>query len=186
MEQLVTDLSKYNNQWFKPGKNAFVRLIWYFVNTLFFINSLNGSSRLKIILLRMFGAKIGKGVVIKPGINIKYPWNLIIGDYTWVGERVWIDNLDNVTIGSNCCLSQGAVLLSGNHNYKKSTFDLMVLPIIIEDGVWIGADSMVTGGSICKNHSVLCVKSVASGNLESYSIYRNNPAIKIKDRIIES
>lgn len=160
--------------------------MWYGVNSLFFINSLNGSSKLKKVLLRMYGAKIGKGVVLKPGINIKYPWNLTIGDNSWIGERVWIDCLDNVTIGANCCLSQGAVLLSGNHDYSKTTFDLMIAPIIIEDGVWIGAESIVTGGTVCGSHSVLCVKSVASKNLEAYSIYRGNPAEKIKEREIHT
>ena len=179
------DLSKYNNDWYNPGKNSIIRIMWYFVNSLFFINSLNGSSGLKKFLLKLFGAKIGKGVVIKPGVNIKYPWKLTIGDYTWIGERVWIDCLDDVTIGSNCCLSQGALILSGNHNYKKTTFDLMIAPIIIEDGVWIGAESTVTGGTVCGAHSVLSVKSVASSNLEPYGIYRGNPAEKIKERVIQ-
>ena len=78
------DLSKYNNDWYNPGKNSIIRIMWYFVNSLFFINSLNGSSGLKKFLLKLFGAKIGKGVVIKPGVNIKYPWKLTIGDYTWI------------------------------------------------------------------------------------------------------
>lgn len=73
----------------------------------------------KIWMLRKFGAKIGKGVFIKPLVNIKYPWNLDIGDYTWIGENVWIDNLTQVKIGSNVCISQGAMLLCRNHNYKK-------------------------------------------------------------------
>jgi len=180
-----TDLSKFNNSWYNPGKNIFIRFIWYGVNSLFFISSLNGSSGLKKFLLRLFGAKIGKGVVLKPGINIKYPWNLTIGDYSWIGERVWIDCLDKVTIGANCCLSQGAVLLSGNHNYSKTTFDLMIAPIIIEDGVWIGAGAMVTGGTICGSHSVLSVKSVASHDLEVYGIYRGNPAKKVRERGID-
>ena len=79
--------------------------------------------RLKIYLLKIFGAKIGKGVIIKPGVNIKYPWNLYIGDHVWIGENVWIDNLDDVIINNHVCVSQGAMLLCGNHNYKKSSFN---------------------------------------------------------------
>ena len=67
----------------------------------------------------MFGAKIGKGVIIRPGVSVKYPWKLQIGDNTWIGENVWIDNLSNIIIGKNVCVSQGAMLLSGNHNYKN-------------------------------------------------------------------
>ena len=99
----------------------------------------NPSSCLKVRLLRMFGAKMGRGVIIKPSVNIKYPWNLVVGDYTWIGENVWIDNLTQVTMGRNVCISQGAMLLCGNHNYRKTTFDLMIGSITLEDGVWVGA-----------------------------------------------
>ena len=79
------DLSCYNNSWYASGGSRLKRLIWYFINVLFFINPLNPISGLKVLLLRWFGAKIGKGVVIKPSVNIKYPWRLEIGDYTWIG-----------------------------------------------------------------------------------------------------
>jgi len=184
MSSLPTDLNKYNNSWYSPKADVFKRGFWYIVNVLFFINPLNGISSLKIFLLRLFGGRIGAGVTIKPSVNIKYPWLLEIGAYTWIGEKVWIDNLVEVKIGSNCCLSQGAMLLTGNHNYKKFTFDLIVGAITLEDGVWIGAQSVVCPGVICKNHSVLSVQSVASSDLEAYTIYRGNPAIAVKKRII--
>ena len=186
MERRKVNLALFNNKWYKPGRNFIIRAIWFCVNSIFLINSLNFSSGLKKLLLRMFGAKIGKGVVLKPGINIKYPWNLTIGDHSWIGERVWIDCLDKVTIGANCCISQGAVLLTGNHNYSKKSFDLETAPIVLEEGVWIGAGSMVTGGIICLSHSVLSVKSVASQNLRSYSIYKGNPAVKIRNRRVKN
>ena len=166
-----TDLSKYDNSWYKPG-SAIKRTTWYFVNILFFINPLNPSSGIKKLLLKMFGAKIASGVVIKPAVNIKYPWKLTVGENTWIGENVWIDNLDEVKIGKNCCLSQGVMLLCGNHNYKNERFDLMTGAITLEDGVWLGAQSMLTPHSVCKSHAVLSVQSVGSGTLEAYSIYR--------------
>ena len=179
-----TNLLRYNNSWYQPG-GAIKRVLWYFANVIFFICPLNPSSGIKKIILKMFGAKIGGGVVIKPGVNIKYPWKLSIGENSWIGEKVWIDNLDEVSIGKNCCMSQGAILLCGNHNYKKETFDLMIGPIHIEDGVWIGAGAMLTPNTLCKTHAVLTVQSVGSGILEAYSIYRGNPAVKIKDRVME-
>ena len=118
-------------------------------------------------------------------MNIKYPWNLRIGDDTWIGEGVWIDNLGKVSIGSNVCISQDSMLMCGNHNYKKSAFNLMVGEITIEDGVWVGAKCLVCPGVTLHSHAVLVVGSVASTDLETYSIYRGNPAVKIKDRIIE-
>jgi putative colanic acid biosynthesis acetyltransferase WcaF len=181
----TTDLSRYDNSWYNTGGGKLMRSLWFVVNGLFFVCSLNPSSSIKTRLLRLFGAKIGKGVVIKPGVNIKYPWRLTVGDYTWIGEKVWIDNLVQVTIGSHCCLSQGALLLCGNHNYKLPTFDLMVSPIVLEDGVWLGAQSVVNGGVTCGSHSVLTVSSVTSKNLQPYTIYQGNPAVAVKIRIIE-
>lgn len=178
------DLSKYDNSWFYVGSRRIKILLWYFVNVFFFLNPLNPFSSLKVFWLRSFGAKIGNGVVIKPSVNIKYPWNLTIGDYTWIGENVWIDNLVKVNIGSNVCISQGAMLLCGNHDYKRSTFDLIVNPIIIEDGAWVGAKTVVCPGTIMRTHCVLTVGSVASKELSAYSVYRGSPAVKVKDRII--
>jgi putative colanic acid biosynthesis acetyltransferase WcaF len=167
-----TDLSSYNNSWYNPGASRIKMLLWYFVNVLFFINPLNPISGLKVVLLRLFGAKIGKGVNIKPNVNIKYPWLLEIGDYSWIGEKVWIDNLAPVKIGKNCCLSQGAMLLCGNHNYKKPTFDLIVKGITLEDGAWVGAMSVVCPGVTLKTHAILTVQSVATETLEPYMMYK--------------
>ncbi len=133
----------------------------------------------------MFGATIGKGVNIKPAVNIKYPWNLKIGDHTWIGENVWIDNLAKIQIGSNVSLSQGAMLLTGNHNYSKSTFDLMVDEILLEDGVWICAKAVVCPGVTCHEHSILSVNSIATSSLEPFGVYRGNPATKYKNRAID-
>jgi putative colanic acid biosynthesis acetyltransferase WcaF len=99
---------------------------------------------------------------------------------------VWIDNLADVTIEDNVCISQGALLLSGNHNYKKSTFDLMIGEIILKEGSWVGAKSVVSPGVTLESHAVLGVNSVANRNLEAYYIYLGNPAQKIRYRNIES
>ncbi|MEN8136883.1 MAG: WcaF family extracellular polysaccharide biosynthesis acetyltransferase [Bacteroidota bacterium] len=179
-----TNLESYTTGTFKIGKGKIIQILWYIVNVLFFINPLNPISSLKVFLLRLFGAQIGRGVVIKPGVNIKYPWKLKAGNFVWLGENVWIDNLEFVEIGDNSVLSQGAMLLCGNHDYKKIGFDLITDPIRVEEGVWIGAKSVVAGGVVCRSHSVLAVNSVASNDLNEYSIYRGNPAVFIKEREI--
>ncbi len=180
-----TKLSTFNNSEYNPGAGFVKRAVWYFVNACFFTSRYLPISRVKVFLLRLFGAKVGKGVNIKPKVNIKYPWRLSIGDYTWIGEGVWIDNLDEVKIGDNVCLSQGAMLLCGNHNFKKSSFDLITGKITLEKGVWIGAQSIVGPGVSCGSHSVLSIGSAASSDLKAYTIYRGNPAVEIKKRIIE-
>jgi len=181
-------LSTYNNGWYNSqiGAVRFKQLLWYFSNVLFFINPINSSSAIKVWLLRRFGAVIGRNVTIKPGVNIKYPWLLVIGDYCWIGEKVWIDNLAKVTIGSNVCLSQGAMLMTGNHNYKKISFDLIVKGIQLEDGVWIGARAVVCPGLICETHAVLTTSSVAVNNMKAYTIYQGNPAKEIRERLIDA
>ncbi|MEH6535219.1 MAG: WcaF family extracellular polysaccharide biosynthesis acetyltransferase [Psychroserpens sp.] len=181
---MKTDLSTYNNNWYQPGSKL-KRFLWYFVNELFLKNRFNPSSSLKIFWLKRFGAKIGSGVVIKPSVNIKYPWKLTIGHHSWIGEEVWIDNLDDVTIADNVCISQGAFLICGNHNYKSPAFDLIVKPISIASGSWIGAKSIVGPGVTVGSHAVLSLGSVTSTDLDPYGIYRGNPALKIKTRTID-
>jgi putative colanic acid biosynthesis acetyltransferase WcaF len=178
-----TDLSSFNNSWYKPG-NPVKRGLWYVCNILFFTNRWFPFSSAKKGILKLFGAKIGKGVVIKPHVNIKYPWKLRIGDYTWIGEGVWIDNLDMVSIGKNCCLSQGAFLLCGNHDYKKTSFDLILGEITLEDGAWIGAKSIVCPGVRVGSHAVLSVNSVATKDLLPYSVYSGNPATFVRERVL--
>ena len=160
------------------------QLVWYFINILFFKNAWNPLSSLKVKLLKMFGAALGKGVVIKPAVNIKYPWKLRVGDHSWIGENVWIDNLSDVIIGSNVTLSQGSLLLTGSHDLSKTSFDFLSAPIILEDGVWIGARAVVGGNVTCGTHSVLGINSVAETNLKPYTIYKGNPAVPVIQRTI--
>lgn len=178
-----TDLSSFDNSWYRPGASLFRRAMWFCFHAAFFSSRfpVNGC---KLFLLRAFGAKIGRGVVVKPSVNIKSPWLLELGDYVWIGEHAWIDNLVTVKIGSHCCISQGALLLTGNHNYKKSSFDLLTGSITLEDGAWIGAKAIVCPGVTCGSHSLLMVGSVATKSLDAYGIYQGNPAVKIRERII--
>lgn len=179
----TTNLSTYNNSWYQPG-SLLKRILWLVVSFIFFEHSLAVWNGIKRFWLRVFGAQLGIGVIIKPRVHIKYPWKLTIGNHCWIGEQVWIDNLDSVTLGDHVCISQGALLLCGNHNYKKPTFDLIIAPIVLESGSWIGAKAGVSAGVTVGTHAVLSIGSVASTNLKPYGIYRGNPAVKVKERIL--
>ena len=185
MSASKTDLSKYNNDWYQPGGSVLKKTCWYVLHAIF-IHSAFPFSSFKVFLLRLFGASIGTSVTIKPNVTIKYPWHLTIGNHVWIGEQVWIDNLSRVTIKNNCCVSQGAMLLCGNHDHSKTSFDLIVKDITLEEGVWIGAKSIVCPGVKIGSHSVLTVNSVATSNLEPWGIYQGNPALKIKERVIKN
>jgi len=179
---------KVNNSLYKTtiliGASKPKQLLWYIVNILFFKNSLNFFSGIKVFLLKSFGATLGSGVVVKPGVNIKYPWKLNIGDHVWIGEEVWIDNLSEVNIGNNVTLSQGALLLTGSHDHTKELFNFISYPIILEEGVWIGAKAIVFGGVTAGSHSILGMNSVAEKNLQPYIIYKGNPAVPVLERVI--
>lgn len=170
-----TQLKTYDNSWYKPGSKLKI-LSWYIFSRIFINTSIPFPYGIKRSILRLFGAEIAEGVVLKQRVLIKYPWFLKIGADSWIGEHVWIDNLTGVSIGKNCCLSQGAMLLTGNHNFKKHTFDLIVKEIKIEDGAWIGAKATVCPGVIISSHAVLSVGSIATSDLQPYSIYQGNPA----------
>jgi putative colanic acid biosynthesis acetyltransferase WcaF len=183
---MKTNLASFDNRWYFPGAGWIKRIIWHYINLIFLNSYWLPKSSFKVLLLKCFGAEIGKGVNIKPGVNIKYPWLLHIGDHVWIGEGVWIDNLTKVVIGNHVCLSQGSMLLTGNHNYKKSSFDLMVGEIVLDEGVWIGARAIVCPGVRCESHSVLGVGSVATRNLMPYGVYTGNPAQMVRKRIIQT
>jgi putative colanic acid biosynthesis acetyltransferase WcaF len=176
-------LSSFNNSWYKPG-SSLKRFIWYFKNLFLFKSPVPWPYSWKRFALRFYGAKVGKRVIIKPSVNIKYPWFLEIGDNVWIGEEVWIDNLAKIKIGNDVCISQGALLLTGNHNYKKSSFDLIVEPITIEDGVWVGAKAVVCPGVTMNSHSILTAGSVLTKDTEAYTIYQGNPAVAVRKREI--
>ena len=178
-------LNTFQNSGYKPG-SLLKRVLWYFVNVLFIKNYFFHFNGLKINVLRLFGARIGKNVIIKPNVNVKYPWNISFGDNVWIGEGVWLDSLGEISIGNNVCVSQGAYLLTGSHNYKKMSFDLIIGNILIKEGVWIGAKSIVCPGVTCNENAVLSVGSVATKDLESFTIYQGNPAKIIRKRIYEN
>ena len=181
---MAVDLSTFNNSWYKPRRGFLTRTLWYFVNALFLQNPLNPSSSLKIFVLRLFDARIGEGVVLKPSINVKYPWNLAIGDYSWIGENAWLDSLAPITIGKNACISQGVYFCTGNHDWSDPAFGLVVKPITIEDGAWVGARATVLPGVTIKSHSIVAAGTVIARDTEPYMIYAGNPAVIVKKRSI--
>ena len=182
---MKVDLSKYDNSWYEPGKNAIIRATWFILNAVVIKNPIVAHSSFKVWLLRLFGAKIGKGAVIKPSVNVKYPWNLEIGDSTWIGEGVWLDSIEKIRIGSNVCISQAAYLCTGNHDWSDCSFGLVIKPIRIEEGAWIGARSNVMPGVVVANHSIISAGSTITKSTEPYGIYVGNPAIKVKNRFLK-
>jgi putative colanic acid biosynthesis acetyltransferase WcaF len=180
----TVDLSRFDNSWYRPGRDVLTRLLWIITNAIVLQNTLNPSSSLKVLALRLFGAKVGHGVNIKPGISVKYPWNVEIGDYAWIGENAWLDSLSPIKVGAHACVSQGVYCCTGNHDWTDPAFGLIVKPINIENGAWVGARSVVLPGVTVASHSVVAAGSVLAKSTEPYMIYAGNPAVAVKKRTI--
>ena len=155
------DLSLYQQPHIKGNRNAAWRAAWYLVNAWLFQSAVLAliPSRWKATILRAFGAKVGNGFVCKPRVTIKYPWFLEIGDHVWLGELVWIDNHTTVKIGNSVCISQGAYLFTGNHDWNDPAFRFFCAPIEIGDGCWVGAGVSIAPGTRIACGTVSAIKA---------------------------
>ncbi len=178
-------LDQYSLGSYHPGASLIKQLLWYYLGDLLVQTPLLPFSSLKVLVLRLFGAQVGRGVTIKPFVKIKFPWRLKIYDHVWLGERCWIDNVAEVTIESHVCISQNAYLCTGNHDWGQATFDLIPRPIYIEASSWIGANSVVGPGIRIKAGAVLSLGAVATRSLEAMTVYSGNPCQALKKRKIQ-
>lgn len=175
-------LKEFSPKKFDRGASRWVEAVWLlFLGTLF--SSWLPGSKWRVALLRIFGASIGRGVVVKPYVQVKFPWRLHIGDHSWIGEHVWIDNLAEVRIGSNVCISQGAYLCTGSHDWTSDSFDLVVRRIDVADHAWVGAKAVLAPGTEVGIGAVLSMASLGKGKIDPWNIYSGVPATFQKARV---
>lgn len=170
------DLAQYDNSDFNPGRGLLIRTLWHYCSLLLLEGGWLPASGVKVRLLRLFGASIGRGVVIKPNVRIKYPWRLTVGDHCWIGQGAWIDNLAEVRIGSHVCISQLVYLCTGSHDHRRRTFDLITKPITIGDGAWLGARATILPGVTVGANGLVAGGSVVTRDVEVATIVAGNPA----------
>jgi putative colanic acid biosynthesis acetyltransferase WcaF len=175
-------LRDFNNSWYQPGRSRTWQVMWFFLGSPLLRLPVLPWSSLRVRLLRVFGAEIGDGVVVKPGVRVKYPWRLSVGNDCWLGEDCWIDNLTTVQLGDNVCISQGAYLCTGNHDWADPSFGLIVAPITLKDGSWVGAKSVIAPGVILGECAVAATGSVVTKNIPGYEVHAGNPATFVKHR----
>lgn len=176
----MIDLARYTTGPFERGASPWREAAWWIVRAVFFQTPLPWPSSMRVSLLRLFGAKIGQGVVIRSYVNITFPWRFTAGDHVWIGEEALILALAPVIIGSNCCISQRAFLCTGSHDFLSSAFSLVTKPITIHDGSWIAASAFVAPGVEIGPCSMLAAASAALKNIPPNCIARGNPATVIK------
>jgi putative colanic acid biosynthesis acetyltransferase WcaF len=178
-------LREYSPAGYAPGRGKLICASWYIVSLVVLESGWFPVYRLKRWILRLFGASVGRGVVIKPHVRIKYPWQLSIGDHSWIGEEAWIDNLAPVSIANDVCISQGVYLCTGSHDHQRVTFDLIVKPIVIEAEAWVATRAVVLQGVTVGTGAVVAAGSVAAKDVPAGMIVGGCPAKLIGERKVQ-
>jgi len=165
-----------------PGAPLLVQIFWFCCGAPLLSARWLPGSAWRVSLLRLFGARIGSACRLKPGLRVKFPWRLTLGQACWLAEDAWIDNLAQVNLGDRVCLSQGAYLCTGNHNFRSAGFELRLGPIQIESDAWIAARAVLAPGTYVKSGAVVALGSVVSGTIPAAAIVRGNPAVVVGQR----
>lgn len=163
------------------GRPVGVVYLWSAVELIFVSNPWQISSRLRTLVLRAFGAKIGAGVIFRPRTRVKFPWKLSIGANSWIGEGVWIHNQDQITIGSNVVISQETFLTTGSHAHRTD-MGLITKPIVVGDGAWITSRCIILGGSNVGENCLILPGTVVSGTMLPGKKYGSLQAEVLGDR----
>lgn len=182
----TVDLSQFRNDGFDPGRSWVVRVAWFVLGLPLLRCPLIPSTAFRRFLLGAFGAEIGQGVVMQQPFRVKYPWNLRTGNHCWFGEDCWIDNLVPVTIGNNVCISQGAYLCTGNHDWSDPAFPLVVRSIRLDDGAWVGARSSIGPGVVVGECAVVGLGAIVHKSVPPFEIHAGNPARFVRFRELKS
>jgi putative colanic acid biosynthesis acetyltransferase WcaF len=184
-------MTRVRNDLFDPkrgldrGRGRLTELAWYACKCVFFLSAFPWPSRVRCGMLRLFGAEIGVGVVIKPRVNIHLPWKLRVGDHAWIGEETFILNFEPVRIGAHACISQRAFLCTGNHDFRDPSMPYRNRPINVGDGAWIGAQAFVGPGVTIGDEAVVTAGSVVTKSLPPAMVCSGNPCAPMKPRWAE-
>ena len=165
-----------------PGAPLLLQFLWFCFGAPLLSSRCLPGSVWRAWLLCVFGAHIGSGCNIKPGIRVKFPWRLQVGESCWLAEDAWLDNLAPITLGDRVCLSQGVYLCTGNHNFRSSNFDLVVGSINIGADAWIAARAVLAPGTEIGPGAVVALGSLVSGSVPAGVIVRGNPAVVVGKR----
>jgi putative colanic acid biosynthesis acetyltransferase WcaF len=168
------------------GRNKFIVQLWWITQSTIFACSPQICYGWRRFLLRLFGAKIGKGVLIRPSAKFTYPWKVTIGDHSWIGDDCVFYSLGEIHIGKNVSIAHRDYFCTGLHDITKITFDIQQKPIFIEDECWIPNDVFVGPGVTIEKGCVVGARSTVLKNLPAGMICYGNPAKPIKQRIIKS
>lgn len=178
------DLRQYDQSWYSPGRPKWFVLLWWLVQAIAFPLTLHAHHAPRRSLLRLFGARIGKGVIIRPSARFYYPWKVEIGDYSWIGSGVELYSLDTIYIGNHCVVSQNTYLCTGSHDSSDPAFGLQIAPITLENGVWVAANCFLGPGITIGANTVVGASSSVFRDLPAQYICWGNPCKPHKTRVM--
>jgi len=164
---------------FSLGRPRWLLLLWFCWGSPLLANRWLPGSSWRCWLLRLFGARIGAGCRLKPGLRVKYPWRLAVGSHSWLGEAVWIDNIAPVRLGRRVCLSQGVYLCTGNHDYRSPDFALQARPISVGSEAWVAASAVLAPGCRIGRGAVVGLAAVVRGAVGPGLVVSGNPARQV-------
>lgn len=169
------DLRTYDQSGFDRGRPGWFILLWWFCQAIVFPLSPHNASGIRGALLRLFGAQIGRGVLIRPTARFTYPWKVTIGDYSWVGDDVVFYSLDRITVGQHCVISQKTYLCTGSHDFCDRQFGLQTGEITIGHGAWVATDCFVAPGVTIGSNAVVGARSTVLSDLPAQQVCWGSP-----------
>lgn len=164
------------------GRSAIYVQLWWLIQGTLFRWSPQFAYPWRAMLLRIFGAKIGKKVVIRPSVTVTYPWKVVIGDYAWIGDDVVIYSLGSISVGANAVISQRSYICAGSHDYKKIEFPICGPSISIGDGAWLATDVYVAPGVSIGVGAVIGARSSVFKDMPDGMVCMGHPCMAIKKR----
>lgn len=167
------------------GRSAFVVQLWWAVQATLFKGSPQFAYGFRRFLLRIFGARVGRGVIIRPSVTVTYPWKVSIGDFAWVGDDVVLYSLGEIEIGMNAVVSQRSYLCTGDHDYTQVDFPIRGRKITIGDQAWVAADVFVAPDVLIGAGSVIGARSTVLSDMPPGMVCAGYPAKPLRPRLRE-
>jgi putative colanic acid biosynthesis acetyltransferase WcaF len=180
------NLRRYDQSWFKRGRSGAVVILWDLCWLLLFRPCPQPFYGWKRFLWRLFGARIGRGVLLRSTVRCNYPWKVTIGDHAWIGEEVWLYALDQIEIGSHAVISQQAYLCTGSHDITDPHFGLRTAPIRIGHGAWIALGATVMPGVTIADGAVIAARSLVTKNMPAWTVCSGTPCVSGKPRVLRT
>ena len=178
-------LDLFDNKGFDRGRSRFVEALWILIKCAFFVTPLPWPNGLKRVLLRMFGAKVGRGVIIRPGVSIHFPWRLTVGDHCWIGDSTVLLNILPITFEDHVALAHEVYIAAGGHDIRSATMAPQHAPVLVKTGTWIASRAFIGPGVTVHERVVVGAGAVVIKDVGPDVVVAGNPARVIRPRVID-